>query len=106
MYSEESNTFSTISWISSIVGASRLDCFSLTKSPDLPAKTLAAHCYDHMFYSCIYLKSIKIGYTGNYDSTYFDHWVTNVATSGTFYYNGDQTAQDFQLPSGWTTEKF
>ena len=78
-------------------------CFSLTKSPDLPAKTLAAHCYDHMFYSCIYLKSIKIGYTGNYDSTYFDHWVTNVATSGTLYYDGVESAHDFCFSSGWMT---
>ena len=59
-----------------------------------------------MFKSCASLNSIKIGYTGNYDSTYFNGWVIVVAESGTFYYNGDQTAQDFQLPSGWTTEQF
>jgi hypothetical protein len=32
-------------------------------------------------------------------------WVYSVAESGTFYYNGDQTAQDFGLPSGWVTKR-
>ena len=82
-------------------------CSALTTAPELPATTLTTGCYQCMFKNCISLKSIKIGYTGNYDYTYFDYWVNDVASSGTFYYNGiTQTAQDFQLPSGWTTSRF
>ncbi|MBQ6280311.1 MAG: leucine-rich repeat protein [Mycoplasma sp.] len=82
-------------------------CTSLVTAPELPATNLKESCYDDMFYKCSKLNSIKIGYIGNYDSTYFDSWVTGVASSGTFYYNGTtQTAQDFGLPSGWTTEHF
>ncbi len=81
-------------------------CSALTTAPELPATSLKDGCYQCMFKSCISLKSIKIGYTGNYDYIYFDYWVNDVASSGTFYYNGSQTAQDFQLPSGWTTSRF
>ena len=76
-------------------------CTSLTTAPELPATNLAQSCYESMFKGCASLNSIKIGYTGNYDSTYFNGWVTGVAGSGTFYYNGDQTAQDFKLPNDW-----
>ncbi len=83
------------------------ECTSLTTAPELPATTLKDHCYSWIFYGCKKLNLIKIGYTGDYDSTYFNAWVSGVADSGTFYYNGTtQTAEDFKLPSGWTTEKF
>ena len=81
-------------------------CTSLTTAPELPATTLATECYTNMFKGCTSLNSIKIGYTGYYDSAYFNGWVTGVSASGAFYYNGDQTAQDFKLPNGWTTEQF
>ena len=81
-------------------------CSALTAAPELPAKTLVDDCYTSMFYDCTSLNSIKIGYTGNYSPTYFSSWVIRVADSGTFYYNGSQTAQDFQLPSGWTKTPF
>ena len=77
-------------------------CTSLATAPELPATTLADNCYRYMFYKCSSLNSIKIGYIGDYSDTYFNNWVTGVASSGIFYYNGDQTAQKFQLPSGWT----
>ena len=77
-------------------------CESLTTAPELPATTLADYCYTYMFFNCTLLNSIKIGYTGNYSGVHFNNWVSGVARSGTFYYNGSQTAQDFQLPSGWT----
>ena len=79
-------------------------CISLTTTPELPATSLANNCYENMFKGCASLNSIKIGYTGNYDSTYFNGWVTGVASSGTFYYNGDQTAQDFKLPNDWIVD--
>ena len=82
-------------------------CTSLVTAPELPATTLTSHCYGNMFYECSSLNSIKISYIGNYDSTYFNSWVTGVASSGTFYYNGTtQTAQDFKLPSGWRKASF
>ena len=46
-------------------------CSSLTTAPDLPATTLEENCYYGMFYDCSSLNSIKIDYTGNYDSAYF-----------------------------------
>ena len=81
-------------------------CSSLIVAPMLPAATLVTSCYGYMFENCTSLNSIKIVYTGNYDSGYFYKWVNGVASSGTFYYNGSQTAQDFQLPSGWTKSPF
>ena len=81
-------------------------CSSLTTAPELPATTLKQGCYNGMFSGCSSFNSIKIGYTGNYNSNYFENWVQGVADSGTFYYNGNQTAQDFKLPDGWQTRKF
>ena len=77
------------------------NCTALTTAPELPATSLVSSCYGRIFDGCSSLNSIKIGYIGNYDSTYFNSWVSGVANSGTFYYDGSQTAQDFQLPSGW-----
>ena len=81
-------------------------CTSLTTAPDLPATSLPQFCYYQMFNSCTSLNSIKIGYTGNYNSKYFSGWVEGVADSGTFYYNGSQTAQDFGFPEGWTAQPY
>ena len=63
-------------------------------------------CYKCMFNGCSALNSIKIGYTGNNDSTYFDNWVDYVADSGIFYYNGNDSASNFGFPSGWTKIPF
>ena len=78
-------------------------CTSLTTAPELPATTLTNGCYAYMFSGCSSLNSIWIDYIGNYDSTYFDHWVDNVSGHGTFYYDGGQTAQNFQLLALWVT---
>ncbi len=82
------------------------NCTSLVIPPDLPATNLVQDCYAFLFYGCKKLNSIKIGYTGDYDSIYFNSWVSGVANSGTFYYNGiTQTAEDFGL-NGWTKHSF
>ena len=83
-------------------------CTSLTTAPTLPATRLFDGCYQYIFFGCKSLNSIKIGYLGYCYKDYFSNWVNGVASSGTFYNNevSSQTAQDFQLPSGWTTEKF
>ena len=78
-----------------------MGCTSLKSAPELPATSLSVSCYNGIFFGCESLNWIKIGYEGNYDVNYFNSWVSGVASSGTFYYNGSQTPQDFQLPSGW-----
>ena len=59
-----------------------------------------------MFYGCSRLSSIKLGYTGNFDVKFTD-WVSGVASSGTFYYNGsDRTRGASAIPSNWTITTF
>ena len=81
-------------------------CTSLTTAPELPATALSDNCYGWMFEGCSSLNSIKIHYTFPYSNAYLPYWVNGVADSGTFYYNGGQTAQDFQFPEGWIKQPF
>ena len=59
-----------------------------------------------MFNGCSNLNTIKLGYTGNFaDATYgaFNYWVSGVASTGTFYYNGgDYTEGESAIPTGWS----
>ncbi|MBQ2349535.1 MAG: hypothetical protein II392_01835, partial [Mycoplasma sp.] len=82
------------------------DCKSLTTAPYLPAMTLTNKCYQYMFSGCTLLNSIKIAYKGNYSDTYFDYWVNGIADSGTFYYNGEDSLENYGFPSGWKVEPF
>ena len=82
------------------------NCTSLTTAPDLPATNLATQCYWCMFDCCKLLNSIKIGYTGDYDSDIFTLWVAHTHSSGTFYYNGSQDAEDFGFDDDWITQRF
>jgi hypothetical protein len=65
-----------------------------------------------MFLGCSSLNSIKIGYTGNFSGTgvptdAFYFWVSGVAASGTFYYNGSDTHSGVSaIPRGWTVQTF
>ena len=80
-------------------------CTSLITAPDLPATNLADHCYYDMFQGCTLLNSVRISYGGTASrapSGAFDYWVNGVAPSGTFYYKGSDTLENFGLPSGWT----
>ena len=81
-------------------------CSSLTIAPELPATNLAQNCYNCMFDHCKSLTSVKIYYTGNHNTCFGSFWVDEVAGHGTFYYNGGQDAEDFEFPSGWTTQRF
>ena len=79
------------------------NCTSLTTASALPATTLAQSCYQGVFYGCTNLNSIALGYTGNFSTTYFNNWVNGVASTGTFYYNGDdRTTGPNAIPTGWT----
>ena len=78
-------------------------CTSLTTAPELPATTLANGCYSNMFMNCSNLNTITLDYTGNFSTTDFSDWVSGVASSGTFYYNGtDTTTGASAIPTGWT----
>ena len=65
-----------------------------------------AYCYMSMFYGCINLNTITLGYTGNFADApewAFNDWVNGVASEGTFYYNGtDTTTGASAIPTGWT----
>lgn len=78
----------------------------MTTAPELPATTLVYGCYYGMFNSCSNLNSITLGYTGNFadaPSYAFYNWVSGVAASGTFYYDGtDTTTGTSAIPVGWT----
>lgn len=86
------------------------NCTSLTIAPELPATTLQRSCYSYMFQNCSNLNTIKLGYTGNFSAAptgAFNQWVSGVAASGTFYYNGsDTTTGVYAIPSGWTVTPF
>ena len=60
-----------------------------------------------MFADCSNLNTIKLGYTGNFSTNYFSNWVSGVASTGTFYYNGsDTTTGESAIPEGWTVTPF
>jgi hypothetical protein len=59
-----------------------------------------------MFQRCTSLKSVKIGYNDVYGVSFFDKWVAGVNASGTFYYNGEQTPQDFGFPAEWVVQPY
>lgn len=78
-------------------------CSSLTTAPDLSATTLITKCYQQMFDGCTSLNYIKCLATNLGDVTYA--WVNNVASSGTFVRNADNTSLVYSfnsVPSGWT----
>ena len=82
-------------------------CTSLTTAPELPATTMFNNCYYRMFSGCTSLNEIKIGYTGNFSGPAFSIWVYNVASTGTFYYNGsDTTRGSSAIPSNWNVQTF
>ena len=85
------------------------DCQSLMQAPDLLATTLSEGCYQNMFWADSQLTSIKIMYTDTYDNAplnAFSNWANKIAKNGSFYYNGESSAQDFGLPDGWLKKSF
>ena len=77
-------------------------CTGLTSAPELPATTLAANCYRNMFYGCTKLSLIKVHFTAW--GTQTSAWVSNVPSTGTFYKPSalpDEFSTD-RIPTGWT----
>lgn len=83
-------------------------CDVLVQAPILPATQLETNCYTLMFYGCPLLNSIQIGYTGNFNTTYFNTWVEGVSALGDFYYNGEDVNNfgNSAIPTGWTVHTF
>ena len=83
------------------------DCASLTTAPELPATTLADNCYGNMFQGCVSLNSITV-YANDISALYCTtDWLSNVASSGTFYNYGSATYPTGAdgIPTGWTEVK-
>lgn len=80
---------------------------AIITAPILPATTLVSNCYSGMFNYCSKLNYIKAMFTSTPSSTTTGHWVTGVASTGTFVKNSaaewDVTG-DNGIPSGWTVE--
>lgn len=77
-------------------------CTGLETGPELPATTLAAGCYGEMFRNASTLNFVKIGYTGNFSTTYFNDWLYGVASEGDVAYDGtDTTRGPSAIPVGW-----
>ena len=82
-------------------------CTNLEYGPELPATNLASECYNSLFYGCSSLKEIKLGYTGDFNSSYFINWVSGVNTVGTLYYNGTDTTKGVNaIPTNWTVRGY
>ena len=86
-------------------------CTSLVNAPALPATTLADYCYQSMFNGCTSLNEVRCQmpstiseediptYTGS--GSYA--WLSNVASTGTFYTNADANwpSGPSGIPEGW-----
>ena len=82
-------------------------CGGIEQSPEIMATTVNTNCFRLMFADCSSLKSIKIAYDGSFDSNYFNRWVRNVASSGDFYYNGEDSSHgESAIPTGWDVHEF
>ena len=77
-------------------------CTGLTSAPELPATTLVSSCYRSMFHGCTHLALIKVHFTAWEDQT--SNWVSNVASTGTFYKPNALTEEygTNRIPTGWT----
>lgn len=83
-------------------------CTALTTAPQLPATTLADYCYSGMFYECTALISITCLAT-NPNEVDCTGWVSGVAASGTF--TKAASVSDWEtgtsgIPSGWTVQDY
>jgi hypothetical protein len=83
-------------------------CTSLTTAPELPANTLVDGCYKYMFYGCSKLNYIKMHATNMSSSNCLTSWVYGVSSTGTFSKHpalkGLPTGPS-GIPEGWTVVK-
>ena len=83
-------------------------CTSLVKAPELPATTLARTCYWEMFNGCSSLNEVRCKIPSSYSSSqiasnYAKNWLSNVASTGTFYTNADANwpSGASGIPTSW-----
>ena len=83
-------------------------CSSLTKAPELTANTLTNLCCHGMFGGCSSLNEVRCkipsSYSSSQISSYTSGWLSNVASTGTFYTNEDANwpSGASGIPTGWT----
>ena len=85
------------------------NCTELTTAPELPATTLASNCYGSMFMGCKKLNYVKVHFTDHTASACLSNWLSNVASSGTFYKPAgltDLPTGAAGIPSGWKVVDF
>lgn len=80
------------------------NCQGLTKSPALPAKTLATECYYQMFQGCSNLNEVTAAFT-TWTSGATTNWLSGVASTGHFYCPPTlaKTTGVSYIPTGWTS---
>ena len=86
-----------------------IGCTSLTEVPVLSATRLGIRCYWQMFDGCSSLNKVHCHIPSSYSNTdmsvHADSWLSNVASTGTFYTNADanwSTGSISGIPEGWT----
>jgi len=91
-------------------------CSSMVHAPRLFATTAAVlgdadndttNCYKDIFSGCSLVDYVRVRYEGDFDSAdknQFDGWVNGVASTGTFTYNGPDTASKFGFGTNWTAK--
>ena len=79
------------------------NCTSLIVSPELCARKLITCCYNGMFYGCNNLNKITMLATDVSASNCLTSWVSEVASSGTFYKHPDVVLTEGVngIPSTW-----
>lgn len=91
-------------------------CTSLINAPELPATTLVDDCYGYMFKDCTSLNYVKTAFTGDFRTSaggwggtydYTTSWLSGVASTGDFYYNGETIRRGVSaIPTDWTVHTF
>ena len=85
------------------------ECYNLTTAPQLPATTLTEYCYAWMFKWCEKLNSITMLATNISAECCLEGWVEGSSTTGTFIkasaMNSLPTGNS-GIPTGWTVENY
>ena len=92
------------------------DCYSfmfcacgLITSAELPSIELSQGCYRSIFLGCNSLNNIKIGYNEIIENApigAFENWNKDVASKGTFYYNGESSVINFGFNGEWVISPY
>ena len=85
-------------------------CTSLTKAPVLPARVLTEKCYFYMFEGCTALHELVCHATDISAANCTSGWLTDVASSGTFYKAPEMEDWPINsasgIPEGWIVANY